>query len=75
MILSQDENAMGAITVAQRLLKDVNIGISAIAGKRQVYVVGRLLSEGFNPRFLAMDPHNPKFELQIVESPAISTEE
>ena len=74
MVLAENNDARGAIVTARRLLSRLDVGVSAIAGHRQIYVIGRFGPDGFTPRYLATDPHNPKFELQLVVSPATKTE-
>ena len=74
LILADGPDADGAVLVARQSLKGLDVGVSAIAGDRHVYLVGRFQKDGFLPRFVAMDPHNPQFELQLVVPQAISTE-
>ena len=63
------KNARGAILTASELLAGVDLGVSAIAGGQQVYIVGQFNKGMFKPRYLAMDPHNSNFEAQIVVAP------
>jgi len=71
IVLAENDNARGAILTASELLAGVDLGVSAIAGERQVYLVGQFSAGSFIPRYLAMDPHNRDFEAQIVVPPEI----
>lgn len=69
LLLAERDNAYGAIMTASELLAGVDLGVSAIAGGQQVYIVGQFKKGMFKPRYLAMDPHNSNFEAQIVVAP------
>jgi hypothetical protein len=74
LLLAERDNARGAILTASELLAGVDVGVSAIAGGRQVYLVGQFAGGLFTSRYLAMDPQDRDFEAKIVVPPQVPNE-